>query len=99
MFSNEYLTKKHQLIQYLNIYIKKELNMNWVFETIKDRLMKDKPMTENHWVSIIKFIERENQFRFCSREYIQFYFIDFIQTKMEKTTDVQKPSNLNEFLI
>jgi len=94
-----YIIKKHQLLQYLSIYIRKQFNMNDIFVSIRDRISEDLKITQNQFLSMIKFLEREKDFIDKDRRFIIEYFYDFIQIKKEKKKYVQKQTNLNEFII
>ena len=86
---------KKILIRYLNNYLsKKDLKMKNVLRNIKDRIVKDQPITIRQYQSIIKFIEREDEFRGCNRQQIYQFFEPIIQTNERKV--VQYGNTLTE---
>ena len=86
---------KKILIRYLNNYLsKKDLKMKNVLRNIKDRIVKDQPITIRQYQSIIKFIEREDEFRGCNRQQIYQFFEPIIQTNERKV--VQYDNTLTE---
>ena len=86
---------KKILIRYLNNYLsKKDLKMKNVLRNIKDRIVTDQPITIRQYQSIIKFIEREDEFRGCNRQQIYQFFEPIIQTNERKV--VQYGNTLTE---
>jgi len=86
---------KKILIRYLNNYLsKKDLKMKNVLRNIKDRIVKDQPITIRQYQSIIKFIEREDEFKGCNRQQIYQFFEPIIQTNERKV--VQYDNTLTE---
>ena len=86
---------KKILIRYLNNYLsKKDLKMKNVLRNIKDRIVKDQPITILQYQSIIKFIEREDEFKGCNRQQIYQFFEPIIQTNERKA--VQYGNTLTE---
>lgn len=86
---------KKILIRYLNNYLsKKDLKMKNVLRNIKDRIVKDQPITIRQYQSIIKFIEREDEFKGCNRQQIYQFFEPIIQTNERKV--VQYGNTLTE---
>lgn len=86
---------KKILIRYLNNYLsKRDLKMKNVLRNIKDRIVKDQPITIRQYQSIIKFIEREDEFRGCNRQQIYQFFEPIIQTNERKV--VQYGNTLTE---
>ena len=68
--------------------------MKNVLRNIKDRIVKDQPITIRQYQSIIKFIEREDEFRGCNRQQIHQFFEPIIQTNERKV--VQYGNTLTE---
>ena len=68
--------------------------MKNVLRNIKDRIVKDQPITIRQYQSIIKFIEREDEFRGCNRQQIYQFFEPIIQTNERKV--VQYGNTLTE---
>ena len=68
--------------------------MKNVLRNIKDRIVKDQPITIRQYQSIIKFIEREDEFRGCNRQQIYQFFEPIIQTNERKV--VQYDNTLTE---
>jgi hypothetical protein len=86
---------KKILIRYLNNYLsKKDLKMKNVLRNIKERIVKDQPITIRQYQSIIKFIEREDEFRGCNRQQIYQFFEPIIQINERKV--VQYGNTLTE---
>jgi len=86
---------KKILIRYLNNYLsKRDLKMKNVLRNIKDRIVKDQPITIRQYQSIIKFIEREDEFKGCNRQQIYQFFEPIIQTNERKV--VQYDNTLTE---
>ena len=86
---------KKILIRYLNNYLsKKDLKMKNVLRNIKERIVKDQPITIRQYQSIIKFIEREDEFKGCNRQQIYQFFEPIIQTNERKV--VQYDNTLTE---
>ena len=86
---------KKILIRYLNNYLsKKDLKMKNVLRNIKDRIVKNQPITIRQYQSIIKFIEREDEFKGCNRQQIYQFFEPIIQTNERKV--VQYGNTLTE---
>jgi len=86
---------KKILIRYLNNYLsKRDLKMKNVLRNIKDRIVKDQPITIRQYQSIIKFIEREDEFKGCNRQQIYQFFEPIIQTNEIKA--VQYGNTLTE---
>jgi hypothetical protein len=86
---------KKILIRYLNNYLsKKDLKMKNVLRNIKDRIVKNQPITIRQYQSIIKFIEREDEFKGCNRQQIYQFFEPIIQTNERKV--VQYDNTLTE---
>jgi len=75
-----------QLIKYMNKYIKKNFNMELVFNSIKKSLKNQLEITEKEFESIIKFIERERPFRGESRNRIYNYFSPVITKKKDRSS-------------
>lgn len=70
---------RQELNQYLSIYIKKnDLLMKPVMLSIQDQLLSRKKITIGQFESVIKFIEREHQFKDFSKEYLTNYFSPLI---------------------
>ena len=86
---------KKILIRYLNNYLsKRDLKMKNVLRNIKDRIVKNQPITIRQYQSIIKFIEREDEFKGCNRQQIYQFFEPIIQTNERKV--VQYDNTLTE---
>ena len=69
-----YEYRKSELLKYLQFYLSKKLRMEVVIRNIINRLKQNKRLSINQFNSIIKFIERENNFISMSREQIFDYF-------------------------
>lgn len=71
--------KRTLLLRYLNQYLSKRgLLMVNIIRSIRDRVLRDQPMTPKQFNSIIKFIEREREFLHLNRDQITTYFEPFI---------------------
>ena len=80
-----YEIKRKQLLSYLDIYLRKRLNMEMILISIVDRLKKGNHITEKQFGSIIKFIEREPQFVSKNRNQIRDYFNPLISNQRKDT--------------
>ena len=89
--------KRHleqQLIKYMNKYIKKDFNMELVFHSIKKSLKNQLEITEKQFESVIKFIEREPEFKTSNRNQIFKFFEPLIERKV-----IQYGNDLSEHLV
>ena len=68
--------------------------MKNVLRNIKDRIVKDQPITIRQYQSIIKFIEREDEFKGCNRQQIYQFFEPIIQANERNV--VQYDNTLTE---
>jgi hypothetical protein len=68
--------------------------MKNVLRNIKERIVKDQPITIRQYQSIIKFIEREDEFKGCNRQQIYQFFEPIIQINERKV--VQYGNTLTE---
>ena len=80
--------KNNLLIHYLNIYLSKQgLLMKPVLRSIKQTLTRSELISTKQFQSVIKFIEREPEFRGMNRNQITHFFGPLIKgTQIEKTT-------------
>ena len=77
--------QKTLLLRYLNIYLsKKNLRMRYVVKSIKDRIEKDQPITSKQFNSVIKFLEREKEFKTKNRNQIHQFFEPLIEQRIVK---------------
>ncbi len=77
--------QKTLLLRYLNIYLsKKNLRMRYVIKSIKDRIEKDQPITSKQFNSVIKFLEREKEFKTKNRNQIHQFFEPLIEQRIVK---------------
>ena len=93
MYSQQQNYKQKLLLRYLYQYLlKKNLKMKNVMRSIIHRLETNKPISNKQYLSIIKFIEREREFRSSNRDQIYLYFSPLIEK--------EKPNGntLSEFL-
>ena len=83
------------LLNYLNQYLsKKNLRMRYVVKSIKDRVENNQPITIKQFNSLIKFIEREPEFKSSDRNQIQEFFEPLIERKV-----IQYGNDLSEHLV
>ena len=83
------------LLKYLNKYLsKKNLRMRYVVKSIKDRVENNQPITIKQFNSLIKFIEREPEFKSSNRNQIQEFFEPLIERKV-----IQYGNDLSEHLV
>ena len=83
------------LLKYLNKYLsKKNLRMRYVVKSIKDRVENNQPITIKQFNSLIKFIEREPEFKSSDRNQIQEFFEPLIERKV-----IQYGNDLSEHLV
>jgi len=93
--------KKERLISLLNQYLyKPNLKMKNVIRNIVNRLIQHNSMTENQFNSVIKFLEREKEFRNMSRSQIKNYFQHLINNnKYSKEIVNESTNDLTQFFI
>ena len=84
-----------KLVKYLNHYIKKGFRMNPVFTSIRKTLVNENEISEKQFQSIIKFIEKEREFKGISQFKIFQYFSPIINLKNKKLG----VSNLQDFFV
>ena len=89
-----YEYRKSELLKYLQFYLSKKLRMEVVIRNIINRLKQNKRLTINQFNSIIKFIERENNFITMSRNQIFDYFDCLLERKR-----IYEPNTLCEFFV
>ena len=83
------------LLRYLNQYLsKKNLKMKPIVQNIKSRVEKNQPITTNQFNSLIKFIEREPEFKTSNRNQIFKFFEPLIERKV-----IQYGNDLSEHLV
>ena len=83
------------LLKYLNKYLsKKNLRMRYVVKSIKDRVENNQPITIKQFNSLIKFIEREPEFKSSNRNQILEFFEPLIERKV-----IQYGNDLSEHLV
>ena len=74
---------KTLLLRYLNQYLsKKNLRMKFVLKNIKNRIENNKPITIKQLNSVIKFIEREEEFKSSSRNQTIEFFEPIIEREV-----------------
>ena len=84
---------ENKLIKYLNHYINKGFRMNQVFNSIHKTLISESEISEKQFQSIIKFIEKEKEFKGLTKMKIFHYFSPIINLKNKKIG----VSNLEDF--
>ena len=89
-----YEYRKSELLKYLQFYLSKKLRMEVVIRNIINRLKQNRKLSQNQWISIIKFIERENKFVSMNRDQIFDYFDCLIERKR-----IYEPNTLCEFFV
>lgn len=90
--------KQQILIRYLNQYLlKKDLRMKNVLRNIVYRIEKNQNISIKQYNTIIKFIEREDEFRGCNRQQIYQFFEPIIQTNEREV--VQYGNTLTEHFV
>ena len=88
-------TQEVILLKYLNQYLsKKNLRMRYVIKSIKDRIENNQPITIKQFNSVIKFIEREPEFKSSNRNQILEFFEPLIERKV-----IQYGNDLSEHLV
>ena len=72
--------KRDMLLYFLNIYLsKQDLKMKDLVINIRNKLKRKKPITIKQFMAVIKFLEREKQFRDVDRSKIIDYFSPLIK--------------------
>ena len=90
---------RRQLLYYLTIYLRKKLNMEMVLVNIFDRLKEGNSITDKQFKSIIKFIEREDNFRLMNRYEIRNYFDPIISNQIiSKRKEQNESPTLCQFM-
>jgi len=93
-----YNTQNYQqimLLRYLNQYLsKKNLKMKPIVQNIKNRVENNQPITTKQFNSLIKFIEREPEFKTSNRNQIFKFFEPLIERKV-----IQYGNDLSEHLV
>ena len=90
---------QNHLLNYLLIYLsKKNLKMKNVIRGIIYRLERDKKISLKQFNSIIKFLEREIEFRKCNRETITNFYSKIIVGLDYGNRNVDRSYNLEEIL-
>ena len=88
---NELRTK---LIYYLSIYVKKpNIKMKVVIISIINKLKRKKPISLNQFLSVIKFLEREKEFKHYSQQQLITLFTPIIYTKIKDISYEQPETN------
>ena len=83
------------LLKYLNQYLSKNnLKMRYIVQNIKNRVEKNQPITMKQFKSLIKFIEREPEFRTSSKDEIFKFFEPLIERKV-----IQYGNDLSEHFV
>jgi hypothetical protein len=88
--------KRNQLLRYINLYLSKpQLRMTKVMKPIRDRLISNSMISPKQFDSLIKWIEREEQFQWMNRSSIRKYFDLLIEEpnskpQKEPTNDLTK---------
>jgi len=83
------------LLRYLNQYLsKKNLKMKPIVQNIKNRVENNQPITTKQFNSLIKFIEREPEFKTSNRNQIFKFFEPLIERKV-----IQYGNDLSEHLV
>ena len=81
----EFNYKKSLLLRYLKQYLlKKDLRMKNVLKNIVNRLENNQPITMKQYNSVIKFIEREKEFKSSNRTEILTFFEPLIEPTQRK---------------
>ncbi len=90
--------KQNILIRYLNIYLlKKDLKMKPILRNIVNRMNRNQNISIKQYNSIIKFIEREKEFKDLNRDQIYQFFEPIIELKHRKV--IHYGNTLNEHFI
>lgn len=90
--------KQQILIRYLNIYLlKKDLKMKPILRNIVYRIERNQNISIKQYNSIIKFIEKEKEFKDLNRNQIYQFFEPVIKTKHRKV--IHYGNTLNEHFI
>ena len=83
------------LLRYLNQYLSKNnLKMKYIVQNIKNRVENNQPITMKQFKSLIKFIEREPEFKTSNRNQIFKFFEPLIERKV-----IQYGNDLSEHLV
>ena len=76
------IDKRELLLRYLQYYLsKKDLKMKNVLKNIQYRIQNNKRISIRQYNSIIKFIEREKEFKNSDRDQIYRFFEPLIEQK------------------
>ena len=84
--------KQRIILHHINKYLlKPKLKMKNVMRSIKYRIQNNKKITLNQFNSIIKFIEREKEFKSYTRNQIIKYFDEVIKNNQGNTINEHNP--------
>lgn len=72
--------------------------MKMVIKSILKKLKNDKPISLKQFLSVIKFLERENEFRHLNQQQLIELFIPIIYNKTKEIT-YDEQTNLEPFFI
>lgn len=86
------------LVSYLNIYLNKpDLRMKPIMKRMKYSILRDEPISERQLSSVMKFLEREPEFRSWGRDHIYDYFSPLMEEFFINTRP--EPSTLEPFFV
>ena len=87
-----------KLIYYLTLYVNKpNLKMKMVIYSIIQRLKNNQPISYKQFLSVVKFLEREKEFKGRSKEHLINLFTPIIYNKTKEPSYVEE-NNLEPFL-
>ena len=89
--------KQRIIINYIHKYLHKpKLKMKPVMRSIISLIQNNKKISLNQFNSIIKFIEREKEFKSQTRSQITKYFDEIIKNNEGKSINEYRTTNLEE---
>ena len=90
---------RNKLIYYLSYYVRKpNLRMKVVIRSILSKLKNDKPISHKQFLSVIKFLEREKEYRHLNQQQLIQLYTPIIYNKDKEVTYEQR-STLEPFFL
>ena len=96
-YTNQQL--RNSLIFYLSLYVQKpNLKMKMVIRSILKKLKNDKPISHKQFLSVIKFLEREKEYRHLNQQQLIQLYTPIIYNK-DKEIIYEQRSTLEPFFL
>ena len=96
-YTNQQL--RNSLIFYLSLYVQKpNLRMKFVIISILSKLKNNKPISHKQFLSVIKFLEREKEYRHLNQQQLIQLYTPIIYNK-DKEIIYEQRSTLEPFFL